>query len=113
MIDLHKITPLALVVPMPGLFIPFSGTPLMQFTGLVDETGADIYEHDYLTMTDREVPRYTLLVRYNAPAFWMVKKTKDRDQELDDGRWWHMTEFHSESYRIVGNLYEPPEVWNE
>lgn len=37
MIDLKKVTPFVLNIDTDGLFIPFSGMPIMQYTGLKDK----------------------------------------------------------------------------
>jgi len=118
MIDLKKVTPLILNMDTDGLFIPFSGMPLMQFTGLHDKNGKEIYEGDIVESVSPMVElgsgkptggigivRRTIEYRMEKGAFWA--------RRLPDGRWetFGLTQERlTEYYTVVGNVHENPEL---
>jgi hypothetical protein len=66
---------------------------LMQFTGILDKNGKEIYEGDILQ--DINYPFYI------EPVFWA---TTENDYDFDG---WLCEHFHpSSKYEIVGNIYE-------
>jgi uncharacterized phage protein (TIGR01671 family) len=86
----------------PGKF------PVMQFTGLKDKNGKEIYEEDILHRDFRKVP--------NSPN-WLV--VFDREK----GRWvfkrgekafggFGLTTTSAKEYKVIGNIYENPELIN-
>lgn len=98
MVDLKKITPLALDIDTDGLFIPFSnGLLLMQFTGLKDKTGKEIYEGDIVKLNDRFID----IVVFEASQFC----TKEPQATNVLSEWGGI--------EVLGNIYENPELLAE
>ena len=100
MIDLKKITPFALNMETDGLFIPFSdGLLIMQFTGLKDIFGKEIYENDIVRGTidlgDDIDYNFTDTIIFKDGAFCCDKA----DFEL---------KFYDQE--VIGNVHENPEL---
>lgn len=110
MIDLYKITPLILNEDIDGLFIPFDKRyKLMQYTGLKDKNGKEIFEGDVVKTTgwgdEPEIHEVKWFGDDGYPAF-------DLKPELDC----EMNSFSMiENTRdviieIIGNIHENPEL---
>lgn len=76
---------------------------LMQFTGLKDKTGKEIYEGDILE--SRGLPYHDVIFRKG--CFYLRNDTKDVEwsKSFDAVFFPH--------YKIIGNVYENPELLNQ
>lgn len=105
MIDLYKATPLALDanLNMDGIFIPFSERFIvMQYIGLKDKNGVEIYEGDFITDGTK---------LNNKTYFWTVVYCIDRFCTIDyknRKRPFSITKSFWERSEIIGNIYENP-----
>lgn len=115
-IDLHKITPLAIAGNLSdntdGLYIPFSPEViLMQYTGLKDKNGKDIYEGDILTNTIYQ-RRFICPKNKNRGYYRNQKVVTKRAVEWNE--WWGSWDTHKYSERgeleVIGNIYENKEL---
>ena len=134
MCDLKKTTPLAMhpELAQDGLFIPFSKhLKLMQFTGLHDKNGKEIFEGDILRVkwsiknespdSEWKAEEHIAGVEWSHPG-WKIRWSYfskpfeiDGNKELcwyDDyhrsnqpGAFHKLTEFE-----VLGNIYENPEL---
>lgn len=78
-------------------------------TGLKDKNGREIYEGDVLEITLGEGSSIRCVIEYKAPSFcrrWIDKVSKyRRPSEIEKMAWnTHII------YKIIGNIYENPEL---
>lgn len=69
---------------------------LMQFTGLRDKNGKEIYEGDILQYTDNFNRPITGVVQYLGNGFWIEEKDE--------------THYMPNDREVIGNIYENPEL---
>lgn len=96
--------------------------PIMQFTGLLDKNGKEIYEGDVVMVGEI---RFTIAWYHQSSAFWLISTTSSssttnmsssgvpaRDWNwLDGGKainWHHILK--TAPVEIIGNIYENPEL---
>lgn len=103
MIDLKAITPLAcdlgLLEHGDGLFIPFrKDIILMQFTGLKDKNGKEIYEGDIL--------------KYDYKKDTVTWETFNEAVEWSEMKDYVGFDIHTSMahYEVIGTVYENPEL---
>lgn len=77
----------------------YEDIPLMQYTGLKDKNGKEIYEGDII---EKHFEKYEVLF-HNCE--WVFTKLKDYYKE----QFYKLNFFDDENFEIVGNIYENPE----
>lgn len=86
---------------------------LMQFTGLLDKHGKEIYEGDIIG-TDDVYSRTKMVVEYVESKFMGCNKMRPKEHQwLSDVNASYDLEFLLENpnkYEIIGNIYQNPEL---
>ncbi len=122
MVDLKALTEFAkdATLSVDGLFLPFSDDiELMQYTGLKDIKGRDIYEGD-IVMYENDYPgNYAepsppephndlAVVEWSDEARWNLNCTPfKKDNREDWADWIHE---YGNDLEIIGNIHENPEL---
>lgn len=77
---------------------------LMQYTGLEDENGVEIYEGDVIKIiNDVSAGRYRVSYWGKEAAFMIIDDFKPKSMRL--GIW-----FNTNKIEVIGNIYENPEL---
>lgn len=108
MIDLYKITPLALhpEIKGDGLYIPFDDRlELMQFTGLLDRNGKKIFEGDILHYWVDSQKEYLWTVGFEDGSFVRQREFRGGSSAL--------LNHEVGEFTIIGDIYETPELLEE
>ena len=126
MVDLYKITPLAVADhngTLDGLFLPFDNNMiLMQFTGLKDKNGKEIYEGDVVILrchvsAGYYEDRYDIDMDFTGgvvilPSMGACIKNPIWVDNMDDRHGKNQGYKNIRGYRseVIGNIYENPEL---
>ena len=81
-----------------GWNMAYEFTDIMQYTGLKDKNGVEIYEADIVKIIDYMSQEHIVVVKYDAKLLQFIFKTVD-------GHYSNM-----DTNEVIGNIYENPEL---
>ena len=80
--------------------LKFDENPLMQFTGLFDKNGNEIYEGDVVTLYFKDG------LKQNGTIVWNEKGARFEWQDKEG--YWGLSDRNE--FEVIGNIYENPEL---
>ncbi len=91
-------------------FLKAKDIPCMQYTGLKDKNGKEIYEGDFLLDAEDSKPMRHRIVCIDDGAKFEIETLED-----DKGHWSHgiiddLDDCDMKYFEIIGNIYENPEL---
>lgn len=86
-------------------YIPFGEAILMQYTGLKDKNGVEIFEGDVVIAWSQGV-KGIFEIKRRIDGLWLLYPA------WKDGQFWYLspTEDGRETIEIIGNIYENPDL---
>ena len=81
---------------------------LMQYTGLKDKNGTEIYEGDVLKLGFSGVAGKGYVYWCRDDGQWWIKDTRSNVKKRNKGRKYPL--YQSATYEVIGNIYENPEL---
>lgn len=88
------------------------GIELMQFTGLLDKNGKEIYESDIVKSKKGSI----FIIKFDSGCFWveLVKRSyEDKNSFFGDEFTCASIMFEELECEVIGNIYENPELINQ
>ena len=85
-------------------WIPKDCLELMQYTGLKDKNGKEIYEGDIVKIWSARLGTSNYKIEYHAPSFTLTVITNTRSFPMDID-WQFVQEI-----KVIGNIFENPEL---
>lgn len=77
-----------------------TGEVLMQFTGLSDKFGKDIFEDDIIEIYCENDEKYKAVIKYSGAEFIA--------EDINTGGTWHYHRWHKDA--VIGNIHQNPEL---
>ena len=108
MIDLQKITPLILNKDQDGVFLPFhKDIYIMQYTGLKDSKGVEIYEGDFVNHWHEEMFFQDNVIGL---VVWQPDTACFEFEYSSTSQPFSNVDFNYIEPEIIGNIYEDSEL---
>lgn len=104
LVDLKKITPLALGIDADGVFIPFVDYIIpLQYTGIKDCKGNKIFEASLV----KDDGGFIWIVKYIDGAFWFVNPADPTNRNTYD---WLVDNKEWEGTEVAGHFFTHPDL---